>query len=428
MFPSEENKLVCEIEPGAPMHDVFKRYWMPVAISSDIPEPDSDPHRTTVLGEDYVLFRDSEGTAALMRERCCHRGASLMLGRVEEGGIRCIYHGWKFSADGTILDMPNCQDEKFKTRYRQPAFPVREAGGMVWAYLGPKEHEPPFPHYPFFDVPVSHIYPAVIVYAGNYLQTMEGLLDSSHLGVLHSDALMMEGPNRADVTRMLREEKAPAFECEETEFGLRYAAIRGATGENGERVSIARVTAMQFPSTCYIAPDNIVIFSIPINNETTMFYDVIWQWDEPFTREELQARLVAGGIDEAGMRWGLGREYFGKPGTACRENNWLQDREAMRAGKTFSGIINFVPEDGAVIASAGAIYDRTHENLVPADIAIARARRVLLANMRAIQDGEPARGINPEPPARPAMGPVTPDRPWQQIPYHMGRNRALEEV
>jgi phthalate 4,5-dioxygenase len=418
MLSQDENRLLCEIESDAPMHDVFKRYWWPIALTSDIREPDSDPHRVTLLGEDYVLFRDNGGQLGLVRERCCHRGASLMLGHVENGGIRCIYHGWKFAADGTLLDMPNCADDKFKSRYKQPAYAVREVSGLIWAYVGAAEHKPPFPHYPFMDVPDGHIWIVPMIFGGNYVQTYEGLLDSSHLGVLHADALQLAGQNSAnDVGKMLSDQRAPEVEVEEAEYGLRYAAIRDVPNKNGGVDRIARVTAFQFPSTCYIAPDKIVIFSVPVNNKVTLFISIVWKWDEPFAADEIAQLSANGGTDAVGQKWGLGRDYFGKPGTGTRENNWLQDREAMRMGKTFSGLINFSPEDAAMVASQGEIYDRSWENLVPADLAIARARRVQLENMRAVQNGEPARGLAPNPPARPAMGRISADLPWSKLPY-----------
>jgi phthalate 4,5-dioxygenase len=433
MLSTDENMLLCNIEPGAPMHEAFKRYWLPVGLSSDLPEPDSDPRRVTLLGEDYVLFRDSEGTAALMRERCCHRGASLMLGRVEEGGIRCIYHGWKFSADGTILDMPNCQDEKFKTRYRQPSFPVREAGTIIWAYVGPAEHKPPFPDYPFFEVPDSHVNIDIPVFGGNYMQVMEGGLDSSHLGILHADTMgraASEGSDMANISAVagvLVKQRAPYFEVEETDYGCRMVAVRDIAAPDGTVQSVARVTAFQLPAVCYIAPDNTMLFAAPVNNGVTHFYHIAWKWDAPYTPAESLARRAVGNLTERGMiQFGMSRDRFGKPGTAMRENNWLQDRDAMRAGTSFTGLVNFIPEDAAVTASAGPIYDRRDENLVPADIGLGRVRRVLSDNARRIQAGEPARGLVPETAPRPAMGVIGPDRRWQDIPYRSVWQAELE--
>lgn len=424
MMSPEENARLCDIEPGAAMHEAFKRYWLPFGLSSDVAEADSDPVRVTMLGEDYVMFRDTAGQVAVMREQCCHRGASLCLGRVEHGGIRCIYHGWKFAADGAILEMPNCEDERFLTRYRQPAYPVREAGGMIWAYLGPKEKEPPLPRYPFFEVPTTHVNVNVPVFDANYMQVMEGGLDSSHLGVLHSDVMKNFAGGGATATglrdnaNLFLGQLAPRLEVQEEEFGIRYAAIRDTVGPDGTLQSVARVTAFALPSVCFLGPDNAMLLAAPVNNGRTHFYHIFWRWDSPYTPDMLAERKRMNGLDDRGVKWfGLGRQYHDLPGVASRANNWLQDRQAMREGRSFTGIVNFVPEDAAVTASAGPIYDRRYENLVPADLGLARVRRVLLDNARRIAAGEEARGLNPSPLPRPAVGVITPDQPWQALPY-----------
>src|SRR5207302_10372209 len=194
------------------------------------------------------------------------------------------------AADGTILDMPNCEDQRFKSRFKQPAFPVREAGGIIWAYFGPEAHEPPFPHYPFFDVPESHRLIEVPVFEGNYVQVMEGGLDSSHLGVLHSDVLGSVASSsatgsqvRPDVAGLLTKDLAPRLEVEEAEFGVRYAAIRNVVAPDGKLQSIARVTAFALPAVCFIAPDGNMLFAAPVTSGRTHFYHIFWNWDEPFT-------------------------------------------------------------------------------------------------------------------------------------------------
>src|SRR5437016_4734164 len=136
MLSEADNELITQVGPGTPMGEVFRRFWMPACLSQDLPGPESDPVRVRVLGEDLVAFRDVEGRVGVLDEFCCHRTASLTLGRVEGCGIRCIYHGWKFAVDGTILETPNVEDDRIKTRMKQPAYPTREAGGIVWCYMG----------------------------------------------------------------------------------------------------------------------------------------------------------------------------------------------------------------------------------------------------------------------------------------------------
>jgi len=114
MLTKENNELICRVGAGAPMGTAFRRFWLPALLSDELPAPDCDPRRVRLLGEDFVAFRDSDGKVGLLDEYCCHRNASLALGRVENGGIRCIYHGWKFAADGTVLETPNVADPAFK--------------------------------------------------------------------------------------------------------------------------------------------------------------------------------------------------------------------------------------------------------------------------------------------------------------------------
>ena len=152
-------------------------------LASDLPHPDCDPKRVRLAGEDFIAFRDTKGRIGFLDEYCRHRSASLALGRVEDCGIRCIYHGWKFAYDGTVLETPNVEDPNFKTRFKARAFPAREAGGFIWVYLGPKEKEPPFPHYSWFDLPSSNVVTTVHSGECNFVQIMEGLVDSSHLGL-----------------------------------------------------------------------------------------------------------------------------------------------------------------------------------------------------------------------------------------------------
>jgi len=135
MLTAEENEALCRVGPGTPMGKVLRRYWTPAFQAADLPGPDCPPVRVTVLGENFVAFRDSGGRLGFLDELCCHRGASLVLGRVEEGGIRCLYHGWKYAADGTILETPNLAAPAFRERVRHGAYPVREAGGLGWVYL-----------------------------------------------------------------------------------------------------------------------------------------------------------------------------------------------------------------------------------------------------------------------------------------------------
>ena len=146
MLSKEDNELMCRVGPETPMGEALRRYWLPALLASDLPHPDCDPKRVRLVGEDFIAFRDNKGRIGFLDEYCRHRSASLALARVEDCGIRCTSR-LKFAYDGTVLETPNVEDPNFKTRFKARAFPAREAGGLIWVYLGPKEKEPPFPHY-----------------------------------------------------------------------------------------------------------------------------------------------------------------------------------------------------------------------------------------------------------------------------------------
>ena len=146
MLSREENELITRVGPGTPMGALMREYWMPAVLSSELPAPDSDPVRVLLLGEQLIAFRDTEGDVGLIQNNCPHRGASLFFGRNEEAGLRCVYHGWKFDVDGNCIDMPNEPTESdFKSKVKAVAYPTRERGGIVWAYMGSRQTPPPLP-------------------------------------------------------------------------------------------------------------------------------------------------------------------------------------------------------------------------------------------------------------------------------------------
>jgi phenylpropionate dioxygenase-like ring-hydroxylating dioxygenase large terminal subunit len=378
-----------------------------------------------VCGKDYVVFRDTDGRVGILDELCTHRSASLCLGRNEQGGLRCIYHGWKYAVDGTILEMPNVADDRLKQRIRHPAYPAREAGSLVWGYFGPAEHEPPMPHFPFFDLPEANRVVEICVASTNYTRVVEGLLDSSHTGVLHQDALKLlstgQGPapafsgrSRVSVGSVLGKDLAPGIEVDDTDFGLRYAAIRSYQDENGKISQAARVTNYVYPTTVATPPDNLIQITVPVDNDRSHFFMVFWDETREIgvgeARDEVRAYY---GIDDEGMdRWGLGREFHDLPGRPGKENNWGQDREAMRT-ESFSGIHRFIPEDFAVSSSMGPADLYPVEHLVPADLAIARFRRRLVDNAQRVERGEEPLGLDPKESTRAAYLELPEGQSWK---------------
>jgi phthalate 4,5-dioxygenase len=189
MLNHEDNSLLTRTGPKTPMGDLFRRFWHPVALSSELPEPDGPPLRLHVLGEDLRAFRTTAGSVGLTSPRCPHRGADLFFGRNEQGGIRCAYHGWKFAVDGRCLDLPTMEPgparERAARNIRLAAYPTRETHGFVWAYLGPPDHIPPFPALEFTTLSAAHSFVSKKLQQCNWAQACEGGLDTAHFSFLH---------------------------------------------------------------------------------------------------------------------------------------------------------------------------------------------------------------------------------------------------
>ncbi|HEY0583624.1 MAG TPA: Rieske 2Fe-2S domain-containing protein, partial [Chloroflexota bacterium] len=186
MLNKEDNELVCRVGAGTPMGDLMREYWIPALQTEDLATPDGDPLRVRLLGEDLVAFRDSSGQVGLVATNCPHRGASLFFGRNEEGGLRCVYHGWKFAVDGSCIDMPNEPAESdFKSKVKAVAYPCREKNGIIWTYMGPRQTPPPLPELGWSLVPATQRQSLRYARACNWLQALEGDIDSSHVNYLH---------------------------------------------------------------------------------------------------------------------------------------------------------------------------------------------------------------------------------------------------
>src|ERR1700722_431035 len=182
MLSKEENELLTQTGPGTPMGELFRRFWLPALLSSELPEPDCAPVKLTILSEDLVAFRDSEGRVGVLERYCPHRGSSLFWGRNEESGLRCVYHGWKFDVTGSCVDMPNePMESRFREKIRTTAYPTEERGGVIWIYMGPKDLHPQMPELEWTLVPENQRYVTKRITACNYLQNVEGEVDSAHV-------------------------------------------------------------------------------------------------------------------------------------------------------------------------------------------------------------------------------------------------------
>src|ERR1700730_13790698 len=190
MLKREENELITRVGPGTPMGNTMRRYWMPVLLSSELPNPDSDPVRVRLLGEDLIAFRDSNAKIGLLANNCPHRGASLFFGRNEEAGMRCVYHGWKFDVEGNCVDMPNEPAESdFRTKVKATTYPSAEWGGFIWIYMGPADKQPPLPDLEGNMQPGAEEFVRATQLNSNWLQILEGDIDTSHVAFLHYGGL-----------------------------------------------------------------------------------------------------------------------------------------------------------------------------------------------------------------------------------------------
>jgi phthalate 4,5-dioxygenase oxygenase subunit len=389
MVTKAENELLCRIGPGTPMGAVFRRFWNPICMSEQLPQADGAPLRLEILGEQLVLFRDSAGKLGLLDEACMHRGASLALGRVEDNGIRCLYHGWKFAVDGTVLETPNHPDPQFAKRVRPAtAYAVREAGGFVWAYMGPTERQPAFPRWRFFDFEPANVRKVRLYANVNYLQQLEGGTDSSHVGILHSNFARpswMTGEFRpnddADNPATLATgDLAPQLFVEETEFGFHYAAVRQLGAGAAEGIQNVRVVPVILPSTRIIpAPAmQYLIFEIPVNDTRTVTFGATYRHDGGAV--DVRKLNEISGRHDPQLLCADSYEYQGS-----WDNRFGQSRDSMR--QDWSGIKGVAMEDLAIALSQGPIVDRSKETLVPADQAVVRSRRLLLECARRVSAG-----------------------------------------
>jgi phthalate 4,5-dioxygenase len=429
MLSKADNEMMCRVGPGTPMGNAMRRYWIPALTSEELPHPDCDPKRIMLLGEEFVAFRDSSGQVGFLDEYCCHRSASLALGRVEGNGIRCIYHGWKFATDGTVLETPNVDDPKFKERFKARAFPVQEAGGLIWVYLGPKEKQPPFLDWHWFHYPPSNRLVATYVADCNYVQVQEALLDSSHLTILHTDGMTQQASNDFSFAKKvvtMQFNAAPRIEAEETEFGMHYAAMRPNPAGDGKVV--ARIASFLCPFATLNPNGDFVGIVVPISDVRSRHFFVFWNSGKKIGEEPLRSeQLKFVGMDRETLdSFGISLNECDRPGKPSRANNFMQDRQAMREGRRFSGLPMFIPEDVAVEVASGAIRDRSKETLAPADSAIARMYRVLLASARRVADGGDPIGLTFDTgKVSGTSGLIDPGQPWQSlVPDHVVTARS----
>jgi len=387
MLTHEENELVTRTGPGTPMGDVMRRYWIPALMSWEVPEPDCPPVQVQLLGERLVAFRDTQGRIGLLEEFCPHRRVSLWLGRNEESGLRCVYHGWKFDVAGTCVDQMNEPAEcSFAQKIHIQAYPTVEQGGVIWAYMGAQEKMPPPPSFEWTQMPESHRHVSKVWEECNWLQALEGGIDTSHAPILHRAISTTVTRAGIPLSGPFVRGGAPTLEVDVTDYGYRYAGIRPL--EDGKTYVRAYHFVMPFTQ---IRPQQFRIpgmderskiaghFWVPIDDANCM----VWNWaysfgDEPLTEEDRMERGSGNGPDHVDQKTFRSLRHKG--------NNWLIDRQVQKT-ETFTGIDGINTQDRAIQESMGSIVDRSQEHLGPADRAIIVARRLLLQAVKTVREG-----------------------------------------
>jgi phthalate 4,5-dioxygenase len=415
---AEENEILTRVGPGTLMGELLRRYWTPACLTAEIPEPGSPPVRVRLLGENLVAFRDTRGRVGLVQENCPHRGASLYFGRNEDASIRCVYHGWAFDVDGKCVDMPS-EPAPFCEKVKMRAYPVHESGGIVWAYMGPRETMTPFRDFGT-EGHDQDFRATKQLTTCNWVQAMEGNLDTSHISHLHQfdgiDDIPDDGsdkpgyPSNAMSWKFWRHDRAPRLEVDDTWFGYRYAGIRMTPNGNTH----VRVTAYALPYTTMVA-------SIPFTSAQGLFIPID---DENCYRYMLMPKERKNPRNLGGANL-FSVAPFSTPITGTTdgivprlftaENDYQLSHEA-RANGNFSGVADFVSQDFMVTESMGPIYDRSQEQLGSTDRAITRMRHILLSAAKGLAEGK-------EPPAltgdftaiRGAEKILEPDEDWRLL-------------
>jgi phthalate 4,5-dioxygenase len=371
----EENDLLTRVCNGAPMGELLRQhFWIP-AIPSEELEIGGRPALVRLLGQDFVAFRAMSGRVGFFNERCPHRGASLLLARNEDNALRCLFHGWKYDVSGECVEVPtqSGNEKDFCKSVPLKHYAVREAGGIVFVWLGSGSIAPKFPELPFTHVPEESRRVTYQDVKCNWVQGAEGNMDSAHVGILHSTTVnFLPGSD----LKLAAKSTAPRYEIEPRPYGFRYAAIRNLP--NG--TDYVRINTFVMPWYSIICPNDnqsptLVIITTPVDDETMRFWLVPYTTDRP---------LPVNGFNSLAP----GPSNWPPLPPGGRDRAWGQDRNLMKHGH-FTGFPQHVfTEDFAIALSQGPIADRTCEFLNAGDGACIRMRRILLKAVRDFQAGD----------------------------------------
>ena len=396
MLKAEDNEILTRVGPGTLMGELLRRYWTPACLTAEIPEPGGAPARVRLLGENLVAFRDTTGRIGLVQENCPHRGASLYYGRNEDAALRCVYHGWAYDTEGRCVDMPS-EPAPFCEKVRMRAYPTHESGGIVWAYLGPRETMTPFR-----DFGTDGLDAAEVMATKQHSHLQLGAGDGrQHRHRAHLAPAPVER-HRRHPRRRLRQARLPL-----QRHVLEVLAARPRPPPRTRR-HLVRLPLRRHPHHPerqhprphhrLRVPYHTMVASIPFSLGQGMFIPIddnnCWRYfTAPRTWRNPRNLGGANLFSIAPFSTPVSTSTDGiVPRRYTAENDYLIDREVQR-NSTFSGVADFVSQDLMVTESMGPIYDRTQEQLGSTDKAISRMRHLLISAAKGLADGKEAPAV-----------------------------------
>jgi len=404
MLNTQENEYMCRVGPGTPMGNLIRQYWIPALMPSELPVADCPPVRLRLLGENLIAFRTTSGAVGVVQNACPHRGASLFFGRNEEEGMRCVYHGWKFDVTGACVDMPSEPAESnFKNKVRARAYPCVERNGIIFTYMGPREVAPPLPDLlPNLD---EECRVDKTMRECNFVQALEGDIDTVHLGYLHMGHRKAEDASPGTEGYYTLKTRNVSLEVMDTPIGTTYGGYRPAE----ETTDYWRIATFQLPfytidPTGLLGKKTAGKAWVPLDDEHMM----LWNFTAP-TRGAVEGPGV-GGI--RGQTWtvqNLPQTGFQGAGYLPHTSDWLGrfrniqdasndylvDRDAQARMESYTGIAGIPEQDKAMNESMGPICDRSHEHMGTTDQMVIKTRRRLINAAKAFeQTGKAPEGVD----------------------------------
>ncbi len=379
MLSREDNELLCRVGPGTPMGALMREYWIPAALSSELPEPAGSPLRVRLLGENLIAYRTASGAVGLMQNACPHRGASMFYGRNDGEGLRCVYHGWKFGLDGRCTDLPSEPAEShFKDKVRATAYPCVERGGLIWTYMGPRTTPPPMPALE----PAMSADAKIQIYQRecNWVQALEGDIDTGHTVFLHLGSVDPADVPEGTWAQYALSKRAPRYEVVDMPYGVMYGAARPAEADS----EYWRIASFLFPFWAMV-PTGVLGLEVRVRGWIPM--------------DDAHTLAITISLNQPPQPRTAGRQTVGPPETlpnttdwygrfrcvADERNDYLIDRKSQKTN-SYTGINAIFLQDQAVTESMGPIYDRTQEHLGTSDAMVIRTRKRLIDAAKALRD------------------------------------------